>query len=196
MLNSLMLHQYRLTSTFDLLFEKDLGDWVKARSTTWYSQFLMSQYNYPRWIEHFKVSREFFSINNEAKTSHGKKRHILHVCNTCRDLCHMFTLQVCTWSIILLVQWIICHWQIHCSFGASRICLCKEYNVQKSSEVAWRRRDGRGDGYLQRLLWSSICPWCYKYDTYTHYKNQRNICWRFFFFKSKSYNMQLQVIDN
>ncbi len=60
MLNSLMLHQYILTSTFDLLFEKDLGNWVKTRSTTCYSQFLMSQYNDPRWIEHFKVRKDFF----------------------------------------------------------------------------------------------------------------------------------------
>lgn len=99
------------------------------------------------------------------------------MCSTCKDLCHMFALQACTWNKILLVQWIICHWQIHCSFGASRICLCSEYNVQKSSEVAWRRRDGK----LQRLLWSSICPWCYKHDTNTHSETQRNIYWNFFF---------------
>jgi hypothetical protein len=29
-----MLHQYKLTFTFDLLFDKDFGDLVKARSTT------------------------------------------------------------------------------------------------------------------------------------------------------------------
>ncbi len=87
------------------------------------------------------------------------------------------------------MQWIICHWQIHYSFGASKMCLCSEYNVQKSNEVAWRRKDGRGDGYLQRLLLSSIYPWCYRRDTNTHSKTQRNICWRFFFF-------QIQVIQH
>ncbi len=34
-LNSLMFHQCKLTSTFDLLFDTNFGDWVKARSTTW-----------------------------------------------------------------------------------------------------------------------------------------------------------------
>jgi hypothetical protein len=90
MLNSLMLHQYRLTSTFDLLFEKDLGYWVKARSTTWYSQFLMSQYNNPRWIEHFKVSREFFfqltmKLKHlmEKKDTHYRCVILVGICVTC-----------------------------------------------------------------------------------------------------------------
>lgn len=74
MLNFLMLHQYKLISTFDLLFEKDLGDWVKARSTTWYSQFLMSQYSDPRWIEHFRVSKEFvFQLTMKLKHFMEKK---------------------------------------------------------------------------------------------------------------------------
>ncbi len=90
MLNSLMLHQYKLISTFDLLFEKDLGDRVKARSTTWYSQFLMSQYSDPRWIEHFKVSKEFvFQLTMKLKHLMEKKdMHymcVVHarICVTC-----------------------------------------------------------------------------------------------------------------
>ncbi len=73
MLNSLMLHQHRSTS-INLLFEMDLGDWVKARSTTWYFQFLMSQYNDPRWIEHFRVSKEFvFQLTMKLKHLMEKK---------------------------------------------------------------------------------------------------------------------------
>jgi hypothetical protein len=39
----LILHQYRLSNIFYLLESQELGDWAQARSTTWYSQFLVTQ---------------------------------------------------------------------------------------------------------------------------------------------------------
>ncbi len=36
--------------------------------------------------------------------------------------------------------------------------------------MAWRKGDGRGDGWLQTFMRSSICPWCYRCDTNTHLK--------------------------
>jgi hypothetical protein len=44
---------------YDVMYNKDLGDWVKVRSTTWYSQFHVTKYNDSNWMEHFKVSRDF-----------------------------------------------------------------------------------------------------------------------------------------
>jgi hypothetical protein len=39
-----------------------------------------------------RLERIFFSIYHEAKTFHGKQKHALHECSTCKDLCHMFVL--------------------------------------------------------------------------------------------------------
>lgn len=55
-INALLLHSYKISCISYLLLNQDVGDWVKARSTTWFSQFLMMQYNDKRWIEHSRVS--------------------------------------------------------------------------------------------------------------------------------------------
>jgi hypothetical protein len=42
-MNVLIFHKYRLSCVYDLLLSQELGDWVKARSITWYCQFLMTK---------------------------------------------------------------------------------------------------------------------------------------------------------
>ncbi len=56
MINALLLHSYKISYFSNLLLSQDIGDWVKAKSTTWFSQFLMMQYDDRRWIEHFQVN--------------------------------------------------------------------------------------------------------------------------------------------
>jgi hypothetical protein len=34
-----ILHQYWMICNFELLTSKEVGDWVKARNTTWYLNF-------------------------------------------------------------------------------------------------------------------------------------------------------------
>lgn len=58
LVNALVLHS-RIFHVYELLLNQELSDWVKARSTTWYSKFHMPQYDDKRWIEHFQVSRSF-----------------------------------------------------------------------------------------------------------------------------------------
>jgi len=50
------LHDFRLWSSH-LLLDEDLGYWVKPRSTTWFSQFLLHEYDDRRWIEMFRFSK-------------------------------------------------------------------------------------------------------------------------------------------
>ncbi len=71
---------------YDLLLNQDLEDWVKARSTTgtWYSQFLMTQYNDKKWIEHFQVSKSFVrqlihKLNHKLAKKNTKFKCALHV---------------------------------------------------------------------------------------------------------------------
>ncbi len=105
--------------------------------TTWYSQFLMSQYSNLKWIKHFKVNIEFFfELTMKLKACMEKKKNMLQVCSTCGDSHCIFILHVCTLSKIPLVQQIVCHWQIHYSFGALRIYLCSEYLMLRN-QVKW-----------------------------------------------------------
>ncbi len=56
--NPNILHQYWLIYNFELLMSKEVGDWIKAMNTTWYSNFLMAQYNNKRWVEHFCITKK------------------------------------------------------------------------------------------------------------------------------------------
>jgi hypothetical protein len=48
-----VLHHFKFFfKNFDLLMMKEVGDWVKAQSTIWYSNLFMMQYENQRWIEH------------------------------------------------------------------------------------------------------------------------------------------------
>jgi hypothetical protein len=46
------LHNFRICNIFSLL-DDDLGFWVKPRSTTWFSRFLLDQYDDHRWVKMF-----------------------------------------------------------------------------------------------------------------------------------------------
>ena len=50
------LHNFRLCSVFFIL-DDDLGYWVKPRSTTWFSRFLLNQYDDERWITMFRMTK-------------------------------------------------------------------------------------------------------------------------------------------
>lgn len=58
-MNALILHSYKISCMYDLLLNHDFEDWVKARSTTYYSWFLMIQYDDKRWIKHFRLNKSF-----------------------------------------------------------------------------------------------------------------------------------------
>lgn len=52
------LNHFRIWSTA-FLMDEDLGFWVKPRSTTWFSQFLLQEYDNRRWIEMFRFTKRF-----------------------------------------------------------------------------------------------------------------------------------------
>jgi hypothetical protein len=61
------LYNVRLCIIFYLL-DEDLGFWVKPRSTTWFSRFLLGQYGEERWIQMFRLTKPFvFALSNLLK---------------------------------------------------------------------------------------------------------------------------------
>lgn len=55
-LSSIVLHNVRLCSAY-LVHNEDIGYWVKPRSTTWFSRFLMEEYTDDRWVQSFRMSK-------------------------------------------------------------------------------------------------------------------------------------------
>jgi hypothetical protein len=55
LLNSIVLHEYKMTIIYELLMSRELSNQVKAHYTIWFSHFLIIQYDDSKWIEHFKI---------------------------------------------------------------------------------------------------------------------------------------------
>jgi hypothetical protein len=49
-------HHLQLQSCFLVLLQ-ELGHWVKPKSTTWFSQFLLTKYGDDGWVENFKMTK-------------------------------------------------------------------------------------------------------------------------------------------
>ena len=50
------LQNFRLCTSINL-FTDDLGFWVKPRSTTWFSMFLLTEYDNTRWVQMFWMTK-------------------------------------------------------------------------------------------------------------------------------------------
>jgi hypothetical protein len=55
-LSTTALHDHRLSCGL-ICFDDDLRYWVKPRSTTWFSDFMVSLYDDSRWIEQFRMDK-------------------------------------------------------------------------------------------------------------------------------------------
>jgi len=54
---------------------KEVGDWIKAMNTTWYSNFLMAQHDNKRWVEHFCITKNIIlPLMKKLITLIGKKK--------------------------------------------------------------------------------------------------------------------------
>ncbi|KAG0596663.1 hypothetical protein M758_UG274300 [Ceratodon purpureus] len=96
------LHHFRLCVAFNFLHE-DLGFWVKLRSTTWFSRFLLDQYDDGRWIQMFRMTKHaVISLSNLLKPHIQREntryrlaiRGLIHVACTLFKLAHGANLTV------------------------------------------------------------------------------------------------------
>jgi hypothetical protein len=51
-----VLHDFRLAHVRTIL-DEELGFWVRPRSTTWFSQFLLHEYEDDRWVANFRFTK-------------------------------------------------------------------------------------------------------------------------------------------
>ena len=129
------LHSFRLCN-FVVLFEDDLGYWVKPRSIAWFSQFLLDQYDDERWLAMFRITKAVvFNLAEILKTAMEKKntKYRLSILVLVRVACTLFKL---THGASLF----ICSKMF--AIGRSTICLVlrevvQAINMALRSEIAW-----------------------------------------------------------
>ena len=89
-----VLQHWRLWAGLSAL-DEDLGFWVKPRSTTWFTKFLLEEYDDDRWINLFRMTkRSVFHLANILAPSISKKntRYRLAVPVLVRVACTLFKL--------------------------------------------------------------------------------------------------------
>jgi hypothetical protein len=103
-ITTVALHNFRLCNVFSL-FDKDLGYWVKPRSTTWFSRFLLEQYGEDRWIQIFRMSKRAVFALTDLLRPHIQKQDtkyqfaipvLVHVAMTLFKFTHGASLFVCS----------------------------------------------------------------------------------------------------
>lgn len=67
------LQTFTLCPTFDLLND-DIRYWVKPRSTTWFSRFLLGEYDSTRWLQTFRMTKPTVFSLAELLTPHVQKK--------------------------------------------------------------------------------------------------------------------------
>jgi len=60
----IVFHHLQLCNNL-LVLSQDLRHWVKVKSTTWFSKFLLIKYDDDRWVDNFKMTKAtLFRITN------------------------------------------------------------------------------------------------------------------------------------
>ena len=88
------LHHFRVTNVLSL-FDADLGFWVKPRSTTWFSQFLLGKYDDDWWIHLFHMMKlATFALVELLKPTVDRqnKKYRLAIPKVVRVACILFKL--------------------------------------------------------------------------------------------------------
>lgn len=98
------LHNFRLFTDFSF-FDDEMRYWVKPRSTTWFSRFLVEQYNNTRWISMFRMTKPAVFALSDLLRPHVEKANtkyslaipvVVRVCCTLFKLTHGANFTVCS----------------------------------------------------------------------------------------------------
>ena len=88
------LHHLQVTNVLSL-FDADMGFWVKLRSTTWFSQFLLGEYDDDLWIHIFCMTKSAtFALAKLLKLVVAKRntKYLLAIPMVVRVACTLFKL--------------------------------------------------------------------------------------------------------
>jgi hypothetical protein len=98
------LHHVRMLSIFSVV-EEDLGFWVRPRSTTWFSHFVVEEFEDDRWIQCFRMTKRAVFFLAEMLHPQIKRRDtryrlaipmLVRVCCTLFKLAQDCSIFICT----------------------------------------------------------------------------------------------------
>ena len=190
---STAFHNFRLCNVFSLLGD-DLGYWVKPRSTAWFSQFLLNQYDDERWVSMFRMTKPAMESLVALLMPIVKKKDtkyrlaipmLVRVACTLFKLTHDASLFICSELFAI---------------GRSTVSLLlrdvvQAINITHRSEIAWPT----GDKLIETEGgFHDLCglPGVVGAMDGTHVSNckPRNGSTDYFYFKSSGYTLNCQAV--
>ena len=103
-MSRVVLQQFRLWTSV-LVFDEELGFWVKPRSTTWFTKFLLEEYDDERWIQMFRMTKRALLSLAELLAPFIRRRDTnyrlaipvtVRMACTLFKLCHGVSLLICS----------------------------------------------------------------------------------------------------
>jgi hypothetical protein len=98
------LNHYRFCTLYPM-FDEEVGFWVRPRSTTWFSRFLLEQYDDHRWIQMFRMSKRSIMALSDLLKPHVQRHDtryriaipvLIRVACTLFKLAHAASLLICS----------------------------------------------------------------------------------------------------
>ena len=188
-----VLHDFRIAHATTLL-DQELGWWVLPRSTSWFSRFVLQEYDDSRWLENFRMSKSaVFSLTNLLRP-HIEKQNTTYrmaIPPIVRVACTLFKL--CQGASLLLCSEFFA---IGTSTASGIIRdVVKAINDELRHEISWPTGERLQLIMNQFREFSGLPGVVGAIDgTHFHIRKPNHSPEDYFYFKSGGYTMQCQAV--
>lgn len=188
-----VLHDFRIVHATTLL-DQELGWWVMPRSTSWFSRFVLQEYDDNRWLENFRMTKSsVFSLTNLLRPHIEKQntRYRLAIPPIVRVACTLFKL--CQGASLLLCSEFF-------AIGTSTVSgiirdVVKAVNDELRHEIAWPTGNRLQMIIAQFREFSGLPGIVGAIDgTHFHIRKPNDSPEDYFYFKSGGFTMQCQAV--
>ena len=188
-----VLHDFRVAHAATLL-EQELGWWVLPRSNSWFSRFVLQEYDDNRWLENFRMTKaSVFSLTNLLRP-HIEKQNTFYrmaIPPIVRVACTLFKL--CQGASLLLCSEFFAIGVSTCS-GIIRDVV-KAINDELRHEISWPTGNRLQLNMAQFRKFSGLPRIVGAIDgTHFHIRKPNHSPEDYFYFKSGGYTMACQAV--
>lgn len=188
-----VLHDFRVAHVVTLL-DHDLSWWVQPRSTSWFSRFVLQEYDDNRWLENFRMTKSsVFSLTTLLRP-HIEKQNTFYrmaIPPIVRVACTLFKL--CQGASLLLCYEFFAI-EVSTASGIIRDVV-KAINDELRHEISWPTGNRLRLNMAQFREFSGLPGIVGAIDgTHFHIRKPNDSPEDYFYFKSGGYSMQCQAV--
>jgi hypothetical protein len=188
-----VLHDFRLAHARTIL-DEELGFWVRPRSTAWFSQFLLHEYDDDRWVANFRFTKAAVFHMASMLAPHCERQNTKY-----RSTVPMRVRVACSlYKLVQGVSFLICSEMF--AIGQSTVSVClrdvvQAVNLEFRSEISFPRGNHLLNVMHDFQLFCGLPAVAGAIDgTHIHIRKPYVGPEDYFYFKSSGYTIQMQAI--